>query len=215
MIDDGRTLRLWCPHRPTLPPILGVDEGVLVRPLDDGQALETHLDPGLVHHGEHRPHPLIGLPDHPAGGVLERHHAGRAGMDPEFVLDRNALDGVAITDGSVGVHQELGHEEQGDPTGAGRCIRNPGQNEMDDVVGEVVLAPRDEDLGAVDAPRSVGVRFRPAAQGADIGAGLRLGQHHRAGPLGRDQFLQIQGPELFGAVMLEQRDGAPGQHRAE
>ena len=58
---------------------------------------------------------------------------------------------------------------------------------MDDVLRQVVIAIGDEDLLAGDQI-ALAVRHGPAAQRADIGAGLRLGQIHRAGPLAGISF---------------------------
>ena len=72
-----------------------------------------------------------------------------------------------------------------------RRIRQPRQHEMDDVVGEVVLAVGDEDLLPADAVAAVGGALGAGAQRADIGAGLRLGELHRAHPFAGDELGQI------------------------
>jgi hypothetical protein len=51
---------------------------------------------------------------------------------------------------AVGVGQELRHEEQRDALDALRRVGQLGQHQVDDVLGEVVLAGGDEDLGAGD-----------------------------------------------------------------
>ncbi len=46
----------------------------------DPDALKRYVEAGIVHHREHRAHPLILATDHPAGraaGVAIAHHAGR------------------------------------------------------------------------------------------------------------------------------------------
>ena len=53
---------------------------------------------------------------------------------------------------------------------------------MDDVLGQVVLAGADEDLGAGDAEAAVVRRHGPGADQAEVGAALRLGQAHGARP---------------------------------
>ena len=66
------------------------------------------------------------------------------------------------------------------PSGARRRAR---EHQMDDVVGVVVLAVGDEDLLAVELEAAVGLRRRRArAHRGEIGARLRLGQVHGAGP---------------------------------
>ena len=56
---------------------------------------------------------------------------------------------------------------------------------MDDVLGQVVLAGGDENLGAGDFVGAVRLRDGAGADKTEIGAALRLGQVHRAGPFGR------------------------------
>ena len=101
------------------------------------------------------------------------------------------------------------------PLRAGRRVGHPGQHEVDDVVGEVVLAVGDEDLLAGDPPRAVVGRHRPRRQRADVGAGLRLGQVHRAGPLAGDHLRQVDLALGLAAVVQEHVDGALGQQRAQ
>ena len=69
------------------------------------------------------------------------------------------------------------------PRGAGRRAFDAGQHQMDDVLGQIVLAGGDPDLGAGDLVAAVGLRHGVGAHQAEIGAALRLGQVHGAGPL--------------------------------
>ena len=78
--------------------------------------------------------------------------------------------------------QELGHDEQADAARAGGGIGELRQNQMDDVLGQVMLAGADEDLGAVDAKAAVPGRHGLAPDQAEIGAALRLGEAHGARP---------------------------------
>ena len=56
-------------------------------------------------------------------------------------------------------------------------------------------SPRgDEALDALDVPGAVGLRDRPGAAGADVGAGVGLGEHHGRAPLLVDEEL---GPLLL------------------
>ena len=69
-----------------------------------------------------------------------------------------------------------------------RRIGQARQHEMDDVLGQVVIAIGDEDLLAGDAVVRRPRARRGGAQRAEIGARLRLGQVHRAGPFAGDQL---------------------------
>ena len=62
------------------------------------------------------------------------------------------------------------------------------QHEMDDVLGHVVLAIGDENLGAEELVGSIGLRLGPGLERAKVGARLRLGQVHRAGPFAGDEL---------------------------
>ena len=113
------------------------------------------------------------------------------------------------------VRHELRDEEQRDALGAGRRIGQPGEHEVDDVVGEVVLAIGDEDLRAGDAVAAVGGALGLGAQRADVGAGLRLGELHGAHPFAAHQLAEIARFEVVGAVGGERVDRRHGQHRAD
>ncbi|MNE42556.1 hypothetical protein D3C80_1366860 [compost metagenome] len=80
-------------------------------------------------------------------------------MDAHLVFEGATGHGVALTDGAFGGRQELRHDEQRDAFGASRCIGQAGQNDVDDVVGHVVLTGRDEDLGAGDFVRTISLRL--------------------------------------------------------
>ena len=70
---------------------------------------------------------------------------------------------------------------------------------------------RDEDLGAGDQVGAVALRDRLGGAQAHVGAGLRLGQVHGAGPLAGDQLAEVGLLLLLGAPGLEALDGAGGQ----
>ena len=170
---------------------LGVAHGLLIGALGDGQALDADAQPGVVHHREHVAHALVRLADEVALGVVELERARRAGVDAELVLDRQALHAVARSEGAVVVHESLRDDEARDAARPGRGVGNTGQHEMDDVLGEVVLAVGDEDLLAADAPRPVAGRHRSGPDGAEVRAGVRLRQVHRPGPLAGHQSGQV------------------------
>ena len=98
----------------------------------------------------------------------KRQHAGRRGVQPHLVLDRDDADVVGLARIAVGVEPVFGHQEQRQPLGPGRRIGRAREDEVDDVVGHVVVAERDEDLRPLDAERPVAARRRAAAQRADV-----------------------------------------------
>ena len=122
---------------------------------------------------------------------------------------------VARAERAVLVDQELGHQKQRDAPVAGRRIGQPRQHEVDDVVGEVVLAVGDEDFLPGDAVGAVGCALGLGAQRADVGARLRLGELHGAHPFAGHELAEIDALELVGAIGGERLGRAHGQHRAD
>ena len=212
-MGGDRARRLGGADGLALAALLRVGERALGRGLGDADALQADIEPGRVHHREHAGQPLVLLADQPAGRaalVAERHGAGRRGVDAELVLDAGAAQVVAGP-----VRQHLRHEEQRDAARAGGRVGQPGQDEVDDVVGEVVLAVGDVDLVAGDPVGAVARRHGPGAQQGEVGARLRLGQVHGGGPRARDQLLEVARLQVVGAVGGERLDAALGQERAE
>ena len=128
-------------------------------------------------------------------------------MQAHLLLDRAAPHGVAFAHTAVAVDLELGHHEQRDAANAGRRIGQPGQDQVDDVVGEIVLSGSDEDLLAGDGVAFVAERF---------GAGLEQPRSvpqcgsvrtHGAGPPALDQRRQ---EHLFLPVLALLAQGLDG-----
>ncbi len=218
MGDDRR--RLGCRHSrcAALLALARIGDRLLRGALGDADALQADGKPGAVHHGEHGRHAGILLADEETGGaamVAEHHRAGRRSVDAEFVLDRVGAHVVAGARRAVGIEQEFRHQKQRNAARAGRRVRQPRQHEMNDVVGEVVLAVGDEDLLAGDAVGAVAGAYRARAQRADVGAGLRLGQMHRSGPFAGDELFEIRALERVAAMSVECVDRAHGQQRTE
>jgi hypothetical protein len=64
---------------------------------------------------------------------------------------------------------------------------------VDDVFGHVVFATRNEDLGASDLVRSVGLWDGLSGHLGQVRPTLRLGQAHGARPLTRHQLRHVPG----------------------
>ena len=174
MGDDRRRLGRRHSRRAALAALARIGERLLGGAFGDADALQADRQPRPVHHGEHAGHAGILFADDEAGGaavVAEDHRAGRRAVDAELVLDRMRAHVVAGAGRAVGVEQKFGHQEQRDAARAGRRVGQTREHEMDDVVGEVVLAVGDEDLLAGDAigavaARSARVRNAPTSEPA-------------------------------------------------
>ena len=136
-------------------------------------------------------------------------------MHAELVLDAGWIDVVARTQRAVGVDHEFRNQEQRNPLGARGRIGQARQHEMHDVIGHVVVAIGDEDFGALDAIGAVISALGAGAQRADVGAGLRLGELHRAGPFAGDEFFQIDPLQLVAAMGVQRLDRREREEGAE
>ena len=83
----------------------------------------------------------------------------------------------------------------------------PGQHQVDDVLGQVVLAAGDPDLLAGDPVAPVALRDRLGAQQAKVGAAVRLGEVHGPRPLAGGQLRQIERLLLGRAAVPDRRIG--------
>ena len=198
-------------QRPALPPVLRVGDRVLIGDLALGEALEADAEPGRVHHDEHRREALFRLADQPAGRLVIIEQAGRIAVNAHLLLDRAAEDAVARAQRAVLVDQEFGDDEQRDALHIVGRAGDLGEDEVDDVLGEVVLARGDEDLGAADLVAAVGLRLGLGLEQAEIGAAMRLGQVHRAGPFARDHVGHVGPLLLVRALDQDRGDRALGQ----
>src|ERR1700693_759326 len=95
------------------------------------------------------------------------------------MLDRCAPDVVAFAERSMGLDQKLRDDEHRDALRALGRAGKARKHEVDDILGKVVLAERNEDLRAVDlVVVAFGRRFR--AHGCQIATGLRLCEGYSA-----------------------------------
>ena len=133
-------------------------------------------------------------------------------MDPHLLLDVAAVDVVGLAEAAVLVDPDLGDDEQRQALGAGRRVRGAREHEVDDVVGEVVVAGGDEDLLTGDQVGAVVLLDRLGLGGADVGAGLGLGQAHGAGPLAADQLRAVEVLLVVGSEVVDHHARAAGQH---
>ncbi|MNP10338.1 hypothetical protein D3C76_1024830 [compost metagenome] len=78
-----------------------------------------------------------------------------------------------------------------------------------------MLAAGDEDLGAADPVAAIRLRFGLGADDAEVGAGVRFGQAHGAGPDAGVHVRQVLLLQLLAGVGVERQAGAGGEHRVE
>ena len=199
-------------RRAALQAITGIGDGALIGALAQGQALDAHAQALVVHHGEHGIEALVRLADQVAGGAIEVHHAGGRGLDAHLVLDRAATYRVGLAQRTVGVDQHLGHQKQRDTFGPGGRIGQPRQHQVDDVFGQVLLAASDEDLRAAEAVATFGDGLRAGADQPQVGASVRFGKAHGAGPAALVHRRQVQRLQRLAGMVEQCQAGPGGQH---
>ncbi len=113
-----------------------------------------------------------------------------------------------------GSRQELRHDEERDPLHPFRRVGRAREDEVHDVLRQVVLPPRNEDLGAAN---SVMIAFahRARAHRGQVRARLRLGQVHGAGPRPRGELSEVGRLLLRRAVNPQRLEHPRGEHRGE
>ena len=104
-------------------------------------------------------------------------------MDTHLVLKRSTVHTITRVFLAISIGQEFGNDEQGNAFGARGGIGEARQNDVNDILGHVVLAGRDEYLGTVELVATVSMRLCLGAQHAQISATMGFGQTHGAGPL--------------------------------
>ena len=214
------------PRRPATAPALnalgGVGSGRLKGAFGEADALQPDGEPGVVHHREHAGQSLVRRPQHEAHSTLLvaiGDDAGGRGVDAELLLELAAAPVVAAAEAAIGAGEEFRDDEERDALGPGRGVGEPGEDQMDDVLGHVVVAPGDVDLLApepvVRADRGVVGRRGGGPDGAEIRARLRLGEAHRPGPAPGHHWRHERGLLPVGAVVQERLDRALRQERAD
>ena len=198
---------------PALTPVESVGDSVLICDFSLAETLHTDAEAGCVHHDEHCSQALVLFTDKPSRGAVVIEDASGIGVNTHLVFDRTAHHAIAFANRTVLVHQELRHHEQRDTLGAVRRSRGLRQNQMDDVVRKVMLAGRNEDLGAGNRVAAIALRLRLGADHAEIGAALRFGQVHGAGPFAGHHLGQIHFLLFLSALGDQCRNGAIGQAR--
>ncbi|MNQ76734.1 hypothetical protein D3C85_915820 [compost metagenome] len=218
-VHDDRVGHLVCGLRPAgraaLQALAGVSGGGLIGGFGAADALQADRQALVVHHGEHRRQALVGLADQPALGTVEVDHAGARGLDAHLVFDRAAAHGVARAQAAIGIDYHLGHQKQRDALGSGRRARQLGQHQVDDVLGQVLLAAGDEDLAAADAVAAVGLGFGPGADDPQVGAGMGLGQAHGTGPAAFVHGRQVGVFQCLAGMRVDRQAGAGTQRRIQ
>ena len=171
-----------------------------------------------VHHDEHVLEAAVLLAHEVADRavlVAVGHDGGRARVDAELVLDRHAVHVVALARRAVRLHQELRHDEERDALHAFGRVGRAREHEVDDVLGQVVLAVGDEDLLAEDpvvVALAHGVRLLTSARSEPACGSVRFMVPVQVPSTIFGRYVRLL---LVGAAQQQRLDRPVGEHRAE
>ena len=196
-----------------------VRKSLLRRPFADLDPLIADIYARIVHHGEHRHQAAIFGTNQFADAfviVAIAHDAGRRGVDAELVLYAHASQIIVGSERPVLLHMVLRHHEQRNTARTFRRVGQPGEHEVDDILGKIVFTPSDVDLLTLDQIFACVLSLRDGSGGrtqcTDIRTSLRLGQVHSSRPFAAHQFGKVFFLKFRRAMMVERFDGANAQH---
>ena len=215
VVDDGHLALPAAAQISPLPALLGVGQGIEVGRAGHGHAADAGVDAGRVHHLEHvgQPHVFLAAEIADAVVLAAEGQGGRGGrMQPQLFFDAGADHVVGLTQRAVRVDTDFGHDEKGYAPDALRRPVDACQNQMDDVLGNVVVAPGDEYLVALD-PEGLPFAEGRGLERGQVGAGVGLRQAHGAGPGPIVHFGHETGLEIFGGKTFDQVRRPVGQTR--
>jgi hypothetical protein len=218
MVDDRHPGGVGVFHLADIHPLnsfLGVFQGIQVSQVPQGESLQAHAQAGFIHHLEHELNPLALLPQDVAVAfpfIPEVQGGGRRAFQPHLVFDAAAIDIVGFSQGAVRVDADLGDDEEAQALDSRGSVFRAGQDGVDDIGRQVVVARGDEDLRALDQimiSLLLGRAFR-VPHGA---SGLGFGKAHGPGPLPGVHLFQVRFFLLRGPETLDQVGTTPGQPR--
>jgi hypothetical protein len=146
VVDDGYVFGCGILARckmSALYPGSGIIKGVHISGGRHGKTLDTHKCPGFVHHLKHCGHALVFFAEKGADArsfVSQSQGAGSITVNAHLFFKTGAYHIVEFTQGAVFINQVFGHQENGYAGGAGGIAFNAGQDRVDNVFGQVVLA---------------------------------------------------------------------------
>jgi len=241
MLDDAALRRrgvLACAsHGPALRPVFGIVERSVITGHTQHGGGHADGNARFIHHVEHAAQAFVRLADEVADGATRAAHRVLAFAEvqqrvrdaavAELVVQARQRHVVALAGQlAVGADEFFRHDEERDTFRArDRFPIRPGdlrEHEVDDVLGQLLVAVRDPHLVAAQAvtwPERVALETFTVGRGTrhhirQTGAGLRLAQAHRAGEAAGEFLLREHLLLQRRAVHHQQVGVAAGQHAA-
>ena len=136
-------------------------------------------------------------------------------MKPHFMFKANRTRIVRHTGITISIRQILRDQKQADTLCSRHRIRQTCQNQMAYILGDIVIAPANENLLAGHRVGTITIILGLSTQRPDIGSSPRLRQVHRPRPLPRNQLRQVQRLKLVTRMMLQRLDLALRHKRVQ
>ena len=212
MVDDAHRLLAVAAQFAALHALLRIGERILISALGHGMALDAHAQAGVFHHGKHIGQAFAGAADQIAFGFVKLHHASGAGVDAELVLQPHHAHRVARAEAAISVHQIFGHDKHRNALHARRRIGQARQHQMNNIFGDFLRAPGDEDFLAADGISAVVFGHGLHRHLRQISARARLGEVHGAAPSAFTHFGQVNLFLLIVGMVEQSFNRADGEH---
>ena len=146
-------------------------------------------------------------------GFTEAKQAVDLAMRPELVVQANQGDAVTRARIAIGIDLPPRHDEQRNALATGRTARYLGQHQMDDVLGNFMVAAADPHFVAAQGIATVRKRFGDGTDVGQTGAGLGLRKAHGAVPAAFDHRREVASLLVFTADLADQIGGRFGEKR--
>ena len=115
---------------------------------------------------------------------------GGVAVDTHFAFDIAALHIIGFSEFALFIESDFGNHENGNALCSLGVAFDSGQNRMDDVRGQIMVAGGNEALGADDGVGAISILFGGCLQSSDVRTGARLRQTHRSRPFAGVHFFQ-------------------------
>jgi hypothetical protein len=147
----------------------------------------------FIHHLEHDFHPFALLAHEIADALAvfaEVQRTGGVAVNPHLAFDAAAIDVIGLSQFPLFVDPDFWDDKNGNALRARGVAFDSGQNGVNDVFGQIMVAGGNEAFRAGDGIRSIRVFLGGGFQSTDIGAGTGFRQAHGSAPYTRVHFFQ-------------------------
>ena len=171
MADNGCLFGASRAESRSLLSFFGKVEGMKISRAGLRHALHAHENPLLIHHMKHdldafslrsqqfgNAMAVVAKVQHRRGGTFHAH----------LVFDSRTVDIIGFARGTVRGYSDLGQNKTGEAFRSSRITLDPGEKNVNDVFGQVLLSAGDEDFRSRNRIGSIRIPDSPGSDCADI-----------------------------------------------